>query len=161
MSPQGPPALRLEKGGKSGGKGGKRANGGKGGKGIPVLTGPTQRGREHLRARDTKASAGSAARHNNAYAARRTTMGTRLDDDADAQDVDVGGVWYIGSVHLCEIVEGGSQAELAARTLLPPPRACSARSVGAMGLESVILRSTSSPGAGPHGALTSREYQGG
>lgn len=67
--------------------------------------------------------------------------------DPDAQEVD-GGVWSIGSVHLCESVECDSHVEFVVRTL-PPSQCASSRLGRCRASKSAILRSTFSSGGGP------------
>lgn len=74
-------------------------------------------------------------------------IGECVDDEADIAEVDVGGVWSIGSEHVREFGEDNSHDDSSVRALAWPPRASlalSVRSVGTVGLESGIPRVNSS-----------------
>lgn len=61
---------------------------------------------------------------------RSSYVGECVDHDPDGQELDVGGVWSIGSAHIRESVDGDSQGEFVVVCRQPsPPRNSSARSV--------------------------------
>lgn len=90
--------------------------------------------------------------------------GECVDDAAHIAEVTLGGAWSIGSVQARDIVAHNSQEYPSARAPASPPRASSARSarsVGAAGLGSGLLRVAYSSNAKQHSAPTLGDLKGG